>query len=82
VNHKASAKCSKGHDVEFGSCQAEVKGLLGTRTCGCKLFDVTPDGEATCVKCGTNCKSRSCPVCNEKIPISDFKKKGFWAKLG
>jgi len=34
VNHKATATCTNGHTVEWGSCKGQVKKLFGgTREC-------------------------------------------------
>lgn len=97
MNHKASATCKNGHSFEFGSCGAPVSKLLGgTKPCGCNAFeqtygdgrtstvsfDNTPWMEARCLKCHVVHTSRSCPNCGDAVPVSAFKKKGLWAKLG
>lgn len=97
MNHKASATCRNGHPFEFGSCGALVSKLFGgTKPCGCNMFEQTyADGrtttvsfgndpwmEARCVKCHVVHNSRICPTCGDTVPLSAFKKKGLWAKLG
>lgn len=96
MNHKASAECKNGHSFEFGSCNAQVKKVFGIKTCGCNAFEQTntrghtttvsfgdePWIEVRCMKCKTVYTSRPCPRCGEEVPMSAFKKKGLWAKLG
>jgi hypothetical protein len=97
MNHKASAVCKNGHSFEFGSCGSPVEKLFGgVRACSCNAFeqiygdrttttvsfDDTPWTAVRCLKCKAVHDSRSCPICSETVPITAFKKKGLWAKLG
>lgn len=83
MNHKASATCPNGHKVEFGTCQIEVQKMFGgTKICGSKGFEELSRGEVGCIGCKTIIRSRNCPTCNASIPVSQFERKGFFAKLG
>jgi len=97
MNHRASAKCEKGHEVEWGSCTALVKKVFGgTKECGSKSFEqfyddgrtatVSFDKEAwsavRCQGCRGIFMSRKCPICGESVSVRVFKKKGLLAKLG
>lgn len=83
MNHKASATCSNGHTFEFGTCQEEVKKFFGgTKICESKGFEEINSNEVRCMGCKIIYSYKICPQCNEKVPISSFKKKGFYAKLG
>lgn len=84
MNHKASARCKNGHTFELGTCKAEVKKLFGgTKVCGSKGFDQDYSaGTIRCVGCHTVYSSIQCPQCGERVPIREFEKKGFTAKLG
>ena len=97
MNHKASATCKNGHTFEWGSCTTQVKKLLGgSKECGSKGFEqiygdgrtatVSFDSDAwTAVRC-VGCKgvftSKKCPTCGVEVPVTAFKKKGLFAKLG
>ena len=97
MNHKASATCKNGHTVEWGSCTAQVKRVFGgTKECGSKGFEqiygsgrtatVSFDSDAwtevRCVGCKGVFNSKKCPTCGDEIPVTAFKKKGLFAKLG
>ena len=82
MNHKASTKCPKGHEVEFGSCQAEVKKLFGgTKICSSKGYEKLSSDEVKCVGCNTVYTYKTCPQCGSKIPLSQFEKKGLYPSL-
>src|SRR5688500_8641101 len=97
MNSGASATCKNGHTFQFGSCGAPVAKLFGgQKPCGCNAFEQTyADGRTTtvsfdnepwvevrCVKCHVVHQSRNCPTCGEDVPVSAFRKKGLFAKLG
>ena len=97
MNHKASARCANGHQLEWGSCKAEVKKLFGgTKECGSKgfeqiygdgsrlsvSFDDRPFIAVQCVGCKTVFRSTTCPACGVEVPVSLFRKKGLLANLG
>ena len=97
MNSSASATCKNGHTFQFGSCGAPVSKLFGgTKPCDCKGFEqIYADGRITtvsfgndpwievrCVKCHVVYDNRSCPTCGEVVPVSAFRKKGLFAKLG
>ncbi len=97
MNHKASATCPNGHEFEWGQCEGEVKKMFGgTKQCGAKLFEqVYADGSSQtvsfddrswiaveCVRCHAIFESKACPECGEEVPVTEFKKKGFFSKLG
>jgi|GEM_PF-2427164 len=97
MNSSASATCKNGHTFQFGACGAPVQRLLGgTKPCGCGLFEqIYGDGRVTtvsfgndpwvevrCMKCHVVRTDRNCPTCGESVPVSGFRKKGLFAKLG
>lgn len=97
MNHKASAECKNGHSFEFGPCGAQVKKLFGgTKDCGCKAFEQIYDDRrratvsfddkswnaAQCSACKTVHTERTCPHCGDVVPMTAFKKKGLFSKLG
>jgi hypothetical protein len=83
MNHKASAICPKGHEVELGTCQMEVKRIFGgTKICGSKGYVELSVDEVQCQGCKTIYASKKCPICGAEIPLSSFRKKGLYAKLG
>ncbi|MBZ5622972.1 MAG: hypothetical protein LAQ69_30195 [Acidobacteriia bacterium] len=97
MNHKASALCENGHTVEWGRCTALVKKWFGrARACGSKGFEqlyddgrtatVSFDQEAwsavRCFGCRGIFMSKNCPTCGVRVPVTAFKKKGLYAKLG
>jgi hypothetical protein len=97
MNSSASATCKNGHTFQFGSCGAPVQKLFGgTKPCGCGAFEqIYADGRITtvsfgnepwvevrCVKCHVVYAHRNCPTCQEAVPVSSFRKKGLFAKLG
>lgn len=83
MNHKAVATCSNGHTFEFGICQVEVKKMFGgTKLCASKGFEEIGNGQVQCVGCNTIYSSKPCPECGEEVPITNFKSKGLFAKLG
>jgi hypothetical protein len=97
MNHAATATCRNGHTFQFGSCGAPVQKLFGgIKACSCGMFEQTyADGRTTtvsfgndpwvevrCIKCHVVYTSRQCPTCGENVPVSAFKKKGLFAKLG
>ena len=83
MNHKASATCPNGHKVEFGTCQMEVNKLFGgTKICNSKGYVELSVDEVQCIGCKTVYTHKTCPQCGAKILISQFRKKGFFAKLG
>ena len=83
MNHKASATCSNGHEVEFGTCDVEVKKLFGgTKICGSKGYIELSSDEVQCMGCKTVIAEKRCPVCGVPIPVSSFRRKGLYAKLG
>jgi hypothetical protein len=89
--------CPNGHKVEWGKCPAQVKGFFGgQKECGSRLFEqIYSDGSTLtvsfddrewnavqCVKCKEVYTEKPCPECGAKIPVSSFRKKGFFSKLG
>ena len=87
MNHKAKATCPKGHTFEWGTCAGQVKKLFGgTKVCGSKGFvEAWGSGgrEAVqCIGCKTVYESGTCPECGARVAVSEFKKKGLYAKLG
>jgi hypothetical protein len=97
MNYKASATCNNGHPVEWGSCTSVVKKRFGgTKTCGSKGFEQLYDSGRTaivsfdketwsavrCLGCDAIFMSRKCPICDESVPVTAFRKKGLLAKLG
>ena len=83
MNYKAVATCSNGHTFELGPCKAEVKKFFGgTKVCESKGYVEINSDEVQCIGCKIIYTHKFCPQCNEKVAISSFKKKGFYAKLG
>ena len=97
MNGKAVAKCSNGHEFQWGQCKAQKQKLFGgTKKCGSRLFEqIYDDGSkqtvsfddrrwnaVQCVSCHTLYKSTMCPECGVEVPVSAFEKKGFLSKLG
>jgi len=83
MNHKATAVCSKGHKVEFGSCQAQRNKLFGgIKVCGSKGYVQPSQNEVQCVNCRLIYSSKRCPTCGVDIPVSHFKKESLFSKLG
>jgi hypothetical protein len=75
LDHKAFATCAKGHSIEFGSCRAEIKNFNGKsiRCVSTRYIQISPD-EVQCVSCKSTYRAKTCPVCNIKIPVKDFRK--------
>ncbi len=72
--HKATAKCSKGHTVEFGPCNKEItKFFLFKTTCMSVDHEVLSRQEVQCKQCKTIHMARPCPKCNEFVPIEKFR---------
>ena len=97
MNHKSTAKCNCGNEFEWGPCKSLKKKLFGgTKICGCKLFDqIYADGSVAsvslddepfeavrCQDCGAVSSNTSCPKCGAEVPVSAFRKKGLFSKLG
>ena len=96
VNHKASATCKNGHRVEWGTRKGQVRKLFGgTKRCGMGRFEqFYGDGRTAlisfdddsweavrCMSCGAVFAATTCEECGIEVPVSAFKKKGFFAKL-
>jgi rRNA maturation endonuclease Nob1 len=83
MNHKASAVCANGHEIELGQCQVEVKKLFGgTKICNSKGYEELSSDEVKCMGCKTVFEFKTCPTCGVKVPVQNFKKKGIYANLG
>jgi len=80
--HKAKAQCSKGHTVEFGPCNKEIKQFFFFKSiCTCTDHEVISRDEIQCQRCKTIHMSRMCPVCQEAVPVAKFKQKSLMDKM-
>jgi hypothetical protein len=72
--HKATAKCSRGHSVEFGPCNKETSKYVFFKTvCTSLEHEVLSRNEVQCKKCKTIHMARPCPKCSEYVPVEKFK---------
>jgi len=80
--HKATAQCSKGHTVEFGTCNKETtKFFFLTSTCTSEEHEVLSRHEIQCKKCKTIHMARPCPKCGEHVPVEKFKQQTAFEKM-
>ena len=72
--HKATAKCSRGHSVEFGPCNKEItKFLFLKSTCASEDHEVLSRYEVQCRQCKTIHMARPCPKCGDHVPVENFR---------
>ena len=69
------ATCANGHSIEFGTCQTEIENYFGKSVCcaSTRYLRISPD-EVQCVSCKSTYRTKTCPVCNTKISVKDFRK--------
>lgn len=80
--HEAKATCSNGHTVEFGACNKEVtKFLIFKSICTSIDHEVISRDEIQCQQCKTIHLARTCPKCNDIVPISRFRLKTLMERL-
>lgn len=80
--HKATAKCSKGHMVEFGTCNKETtKFFLLKSVCTSEDLEVISRSEIRCKKCGTSHMARPCRKCGDYVPVEKFNQRSEFEKM-
>ena len=80
--HKATAKCSNGHTVEFGTCNVETTRFFFFKsTCPSQDHEVLSRHEIQCKQCKTVHMARPCPTCNEHVPVERFKQQTAFEKM-
>ena len=80
--HKATARCSKGHTVEFGACNKETtKFFLFRSVCKSEDLEVLSRGEIQCKTCKTSHMARPCPKCGDYVPVEKFNQKTAFEKM-
>jgi hypothetical protein len=74
--HKSRATCKDGHIVEFGPCNKESRSFFIFKSvCTSTDYEVISADEIQCRRCNTIHNSRSCPKCNELVPVAQFKQR-------
>ena len=84
MNYAATAKCPNGHDFPLGYCSRIARRFIfWTGVCGSAGYDEF-EGRSVleCCDCGARFSAVPCPQCQVMVPVSQFDKKGFRAKIG
>ena len=74
--HKSRATCKNGHIVEFGPCNKEIRKFFFLKSiCTSTDHEIVSVDEIRCRRCKTILNTRTCPQCNDVIPVSQFKQR-------
>jgi len=80
--HKATATCSNGHTVEFGTCDKETTKFFFLKSnCTSQELEVLSRHEIQCKKCKAIHMARPCRKCNDHVPVEKFKQQTDFEKL-
>jgi hypothetical protein len=74
MDHKAFATCPNGHRIKFGTCWFVIRNNGRKTLCDASDYVVLSPHEVQCRVCKGIYRSKKCPVCDLRIPLSEFKK--------